>query len=522
VTGSILGFNLGHDGAVALLKDQSLAFSYEREKDSRPRHSHMSFDLIFEAIQAAGELPSIVAVGGWSTRGGSGNLLLGGYHGIEGATAVNEIELFGNRVTLFQSTHERSHIFCSYGLSPLEQGQPCYVLVWEGDIGAFYEIDPNFKIVKVGTPVNAPGYKYSFAFDLANPEYRMGAYRLDSAGKLMALASYSSRSSATPIEKRAIEQILAEVTPPWTDKSTFAWSPYLNCGVMDSAFTDFAGKLSDAIFDSYFGFARDNLRKGYPLLIGGGCGLNCEWNSRWRDSGLFDSVFVPPIANDSGSAIGTAIEAQYELAGTAKLKWNVYAGLEFGWDQQPAEFEVKDLDLAWLANFLATGRVVAWVQGRCEIGPRALGNRSLLAAPFDKQMTDRLNWIKERESFRPVAPVCLEEDGAELFGVIGASPHMLYLYETKVSSLHAVTHVDGSTRIQTVSQSQNRILYKLLQEFKSVTGFGVLCNTSLNFPGKGFINRSSDLFKYVLSRKIEAAVVDDKIYIPKSLAEAKY
>jgi predicted NodU family carbamoyl transferase len=513
---AILAFNLGHDGAVVHLKNGFLQFSIEREKNSHPRFSHVSSDLILEGIRLAGEVPDVFAIGGWSVRQPTGEELCAGYFGIDEQLATTSVvQLFGNKITLFHSTHERSHIFCSYGLSSLEEGRPCYVLVWEGELGAFYEIDESLKITLLGVPLKDPGYKYSFAFDLANPKYAIGKWRFDSAGKLMALASYSTHGPTTIGEQQAIDQILGEVRPPLTEKRCFQGSPYLDCGVTHPAFTEFAGKFSDAIFEVFHSFARQHLKKKYPLLIGGGCGLNCEWNSRWRDSGLFPTVFVPPVPNDSGSAIGTAIEAQYRLTGNPKVEWDVYRGLGFVWDQEPDDYHTRNVDSKALAEMLALGKIVAWVQGRFEIGPRALGNRSLLAAPFDGEMTARLNLIKKRDGYRPVAPVCLEEDAFELFGMAGPSPHMLYLGKTRSPKLRAVTHVDGTARVQTVSKFQNPQLYDLLLAFKQLTGFGVLCNTSLNFPGRGFINRSSELFRFILERKIDAAVVDDKLYVPK-------
>ena len=185
--------------------------------------------------------------------------------------------------------------------------------------------------------------------------------------------------------------------------------------------------MSDAIFTKFYEVARKKLTKNYPLLISGGCGLNCSWNSLWRDCGLFPQVFVPPCPDDSGSAIGTAIDAQAHFTGQAKIEWSVYSGAEFILDHGVSDaFEKHSLDLRRTAEILRDGGILAWVQGRCEIGPRALGNRSLLAAPFDVSMRDRLNLIKHRESYRPVAPVCLEEDVSEHFVWNGESPHMLY------------------------------------------------------------------------------------------------
>ncbi len=128
----------------------------------------------------------------------------------------------------------------------------------------------------------------------------------------------------------------------------------------------------------------------------------------------------------------------------------------------------------------------------------------------------RLNEIKQREQFRPIAPVCLDEDAARWFGCDHASPYMLYTHRVRTDALAAVTHVNGTARIQTVSVATNRKLYELLSAFKARTGYGVLCNTSLNFNGRGFINKIDDLSTYVVEHKLDGFVVEEKTYVLKS------
>jgi hydroxymethyl cephem carbamoyltransferase len=153
------------------------------------------------------------------------------------------------------------------------------------------------------------------------------------------------------------------------------------------------------------------------------------------------------------------------------------------------------------------GRFVAWVQGRWEIGPRALGNRSLLAEPFRAATRERLNTIKQRESYRPIAPVCRREDTGRAFHETFADPYMLYFRRVRDERLRAVTHVDGSARAQTVTAQANPPLHALLTAFADRHDLGVLCNTSLNFNGFGFINRMTDLIHYCDSRGIDDMVV---------------
>ena len=233
---------------------------------------------------------------------------------------------------------------------------------------------------------------------------------------------------------------------------------------------------------------------------------------------IHSEIFVSPVANDSGSAIGTAIDAQFHYTGNPKIDWNVYSGLGFdsvgSFDM--AQYDLYEADDEMIADMLANDLILGWVNGKYEIGPRALGNRSILAAPFRDSTRIRLNEIKQREQFRPIAPVCLEEEASQWFGCDHSSPHMLYTYSTKTDALAAVTHVNKTARIQTVSSATNRSLYNLLIAFKARTGYGVLCNTSLNFNGKGFINKIDDLSLYAVKHNLDGFVIEGRSYILKS------
>jgi hydroxymethyl cephem carbamoyltransferase len=156
--------------------------------------------------------------------------------------------------------------------------------------------------------------------------------------------------------------------------------------------------------------------------------------------------------------------------------------------------------------------VVAWVQGRAEIGPRALGHRSLLASPLRAESKDVLNDIKQREDYRPIAPACLLEEQGQWFDDDRDDPYMLFFANVTTDALPAITHVDGTARVQSVGPTGDPSFRELLQAQSRRTGYGVLCNTSLNFKGLGFINRSSDLFHYCERTGIRDAVVEDVWY----------
>ncbi|MEI9419250.1 carbamoyltransferase C-terminal domain-containing protein [Mesorhizobium sp. Cs1321R2N1] len=513
----IMSFKPDHDGTIALLDVSAaeLIYSYEAEKDSFPRYSTINPTTILQAAGRLDAIPDIIAVGGWCT--GFGHDAVGYYGVAQGSDVVGEMAIFGRKVHFYSSTHERSHLWGSYGMSPFPVGMPCYALIWEGWCGDFYEIDERLQVVHRGKVMANPGHKYAFLYMLADPKFTLpkGSTRIEDAGKLMALCAHGQPGSPDSDEQALIDSVVpSEVYP--LSKEELRNSPYYNIGVTHQKFTNLARRVSDAIFDSFHAFAKKNLTKGYPLLISGGCGLNCEWNRRWLETKLFSDIFVPPCANDSGSAIGTAVDAMRHFTGNAKIKWNVYSGQPFVIDEvDRTGLEVHPLDYDQVASALLGDKVIGWVQGNCEIGPRALGNRSILAAPFSKATHERLNRIKNREDFRPIAPVCLEQDVALHFDLARPSPHMLLFQKVLDSRLKAVTHVDGTARAQTVSQVQNPHLFRLLTSFKAKSGVGVLCNTSLNFNGAGFINRASDLLTYARAAGLDGFVINDAFYVLK-------
>ncbi len=520
----ILSYNPDHDGAVAFIQDYDLIFSIESEKDSNYRYYYLSIAHILDVAGELEEMPDVICMGGWWLRDhheylyGSRNNA--GYRGVsEDNIIVKKGRFFRGKVDYFSSSHERSHIFCAFGMSTLPKGTPCYALVWEGEIGAFYEIDSELNIILLADVLDQPGNRYGMLYGLADPSFpKDGPFpRASDAGKLMALASFSHRSTPSADEEKLLRFLLDGPRQKLSAYEDLELAPHLNVGFDDPEFRNFSGIYSNAIFDVFYQFARTNLKKKLPLIIAGGCGLNCDWNTKWKETRLFSEVFVPPVANDSGSAIGTAIDAQFRFTGNPKIEWDVYSGLSFRADGSfnPGKYDIHDTDHNEVAAMLASDLILGWVNGKYEIGPRALGNRSILAAPFRDSTRVRLNEIKQREQFRPIAPVCLRDDAEKWFRCDHESPYMLFTHRSTTGALAAVTHVNGTARIQTVTSATNKTLYDLLVAFKARTGYGVLCNTSLNFNGKGFINNIVDLDAYATEHGLDGFVVEGRGYLLK-------
>lgn len=513
---NLMSLKPGHDGCVAFVSGQELIFSLEAEKDSFPRYGNATAQLVVQALEMAPTHPDVLALGGWHKVLPAFDTDIGaGYFGLE-EPSIRAGRLFGKPVTLFSSSHERSHIFMAAGMYPNAPVDECLILVWEGRLGAFYHWREGGASLTRHHVLSEPGARYSALLALADPTFPERGRNLNHeyAGKLMALAAYNLEHPLMPEDRAVVERLLREKTFYPFNKRAYSDSALHNCGVTLPRLHATIRYMTDRLFEVFLRAAESFATADLPLLISGGCGLNCDWNRRWRDSGLFSEVFVPPCTNDSGSAIGSACDAMRYFGAPCRLDWSVYTGADFENDMDPTSvgWQGQPADLLELATHLNAGAVIAWVQGRYEIGPRALGNRSLLASPLNSDARTKLNRIKEREDYRPIAPSCRSEELNEWFDPPIDDPYMLYFSKVRTDALPAITHVDRTARVHSVRKGIAPHLHRLLEVMHGTTGFGVLCNTSLNFKGYGFVNRMSDLLRYCETKGLEHIVVNDKWY----------
>lgn len=214
------------------------------------------------------------------------------------------------------------------------------------------------------------------------------------------------------------------------------------------------------------------------LVFMGGCALNCSANTKLWD--IFNDIWIMPNPGDAGSSLGAAA-ALY--------------GKHINWQHPYLGYNIdKEYPVQKIIDGLISNKIVAVAAGRSEYGPRALGNRSILADPRDPNIKDKVNQIKQRELFRPFAPVVMEEHASEWFDMNFQSPYMQYSVKClKPEIIPSVVHKDGTSRVQTVNEKQHKGLYDVLKNWYNSTGVPVLLNTSLNIKGKPLLNDENDI-----------------------------
>ncbi len=287
---------------------------------------------------------------------------------------------------------------------------------------------------------------------------------------------------------------------------------------------DIAAALQRRLEEVVLGVLR-NARKDTGikyLCLSGGVALNCSMNGRIEREHIFDEIFVQPASGDAGLAIGACFLAQRAHDPNYRPVKNHNYYLHGDYTSAEMEQALKSAGVAYtrppnlyadVADKLAAGKVIGWYQGGAEFGPRALGNRSILAKPYPEAMRDHINDnVKFREYFRPLAPACLKEYVHEYFDIGQESPHMLIackVQPAKKSAIPATVHVDDSCRVQSVGRENNERFYELLTAFHKKTGCPVLLNTSFNVKGQPIVQTPEQAVACFLGTEIDVLVLGD-------------
>ncbi|OBG29625.1 carbamoyltransferase C-terminal domain-containing protein [Mycobacterium sp. 852002-51057_SCH5723018] len=348
----------------------------------------------------------------------------------------------------------------------------------------------------------------------------LGFARSSDEYKVMAMASYGSPRFAEQLRERvyACGDGGFRTEPIAWDDLAPARRP--DERTLDPVHADLAcsvQRVVEEVLLDLVGWLRDRT-DGDALCLAGGVALNCVANTRIYAESGFDRVWVQPAAGDSGTALGAALSLAAAFGEPVAPMPSAQLGR--GWsdeqiraalDDAAVDYERPDDLAAAIGDALADNRLIGWFQGRAEFGPRALGGRSLLADPRHPANLERLNNVKGREQFRPVAPMVLAERAAEIFsrGPL-PSPYMLFVHDVAEDwrgRIPAVTHVDGTARIQTVEEATDPRLHATISRFAERTGVPVVVNTSFNTAGRPMVDTPRDALEVFGSSPIDVLAI---------------
>jgi carbamoyltransferase len=529
----VLGINaVFHDPAAALVIDGVTVAAAEEERFSRRKHGKTpvpfsTWELPEQAaawcLAEAGITPADVDLVGYSY-----DPTLAPPPGDD--ITANEWEglrtLFARRAPLFLRTalpgldpdrfhhvaHHVAHAASAHLAAPFPSSA-VMVLDGRGERGSYLAgraVDGNLETLALCDLPHSLGLLYE------ELTAHLGYRRSSDEYKVMALASYGR-----PRHLEAFRQLMTTTgdgrfrTEP-VDWAAFA-PPGRGDGSLDPAHADLASTVQVRLEEVLLELAtwlhdRTGMR---ALTLAGGVALNCVANSRIFEDGPFDDVWVQPAAGDAGTALGAALHLAHR-AGDPVAPMTTPA-LGRGWSDTEIErwlttakvpFTRPDDIAGATAQVLADDGVVAWFQGRSELGPRALGHRSLLAHPGRAENLERLNDVKGREQFRPVAPMVLLERAKDIFeGGPIPSPYMLFTHRVRegwAERIPAVVHVDGTARVQTVDRAEEPLVHRMLSAFEQRTSLPVVVNTSLNTAGRPMVDDPRDALECFGSAPVDA------------------
>ena len=479
-------------------------------------------------------------------------------------------------LNLLFTEHHLSHAASSFYPSNFKKsailtidgvGEWCTASICKGD-------DKKIEIIKELHFPHSVGLLYSAFTYFLGFKVNSGEY------KLMGLAPYGIKTSSET--KLFIDKIKSKIVDIKDDGSIFLNQKYFK-------YTYGLRMIKEKKFKSLFGFKTrkeeeeitqthcnmalaiqnvteeivikmvketKKLTKLNNLCLSGGVALNCVANGKIEELGLFENIYIQPASGDAGGSLGAALAINHMYFDSNRFyskDYDLMKGSYLGPFFSDKEILITNKKYKAKYNYIESfenlskevaklisqGNIVGWFQGRSEFGPRALGNRSILADPRNPNMQKKLNLkIKYREGFRPFAPSVLEEDYYDFFEGKTISPYMLFVKKiqkqvkqktpdgywklnywdklyTKRSKLQSTTHVDFSARIQTVSKKTNLRYWKLINDFKKITNVAVLVNTSFNVRGEPMVNSPEDAFKCFMNTEMDFLVINNYLYSKK-------
>jgi len=458
----ILGINeTSHDASISLIKNGDILFSAHAERYSKIKNDwHNNKDIYFDMLNYG--TPTHIAYYEKPRLKQSRILFKGGLSDWKPNIPMNlPVQYF---------KHHYSHAAAGYFTSPFNDA----VIVVLDSIGEYNTstvwVGENSKIKQV----YKKNYPFSFGLFYSAFTKLVGLKPNEEEYIFMGMAAYGDWTRYYLKIKKYFPDINKQKYN--FHKGIFDWNETID----EQAKFDIAAAVQKVYEDRLVNFMAmaKKITGKRKLVFMGGCALNCSANTMlWK---MFDDVWIMPNPGDAGSSLGAAAAAYGK-----HINWkNPYLGYNLG-----GEYPVNKI----ITN-LIKDKIVAVASGRAEYGPRALGNRSILADPRDPNIKDKVNRIKQRELFRPFAPVVLEEYASRWFDMDFKSPYMQYAVKClQPEKIPSVVHKDGTSRVQTVNKDQHPGLYKVLNEWYAITGIPILLNTSLNIKGQPLLNDKNDI-----------------------------
>lgn len=461
----ILGINeTSHDASISLIKDSEILFASHAERYSKIKNDWYNNDLILKDALSYGE-PDLIAYYEKPYLKKS-RLLLGG-----GLSDWKPLFTLNKPVKYFK--HHYSHAAAGYYTSTFKDA----VIVVLDSIGEWETStiwigqDQNIQ------PIEKRLHPFSFGLFYSAFTQLIGLKPNEEEYIMMGMAAYGDKN-------KYFNKVLKYFPNINSQKYNFHkgiddWNQPIN----EQDKFDIAAAVQEIYEQRLIEFmklAKEKTKKN-NLVFMGGCALNSSANTKlWK---IFENIWIMPNPGDAGSSLGAAAAAYRK-----HLNWKTpYLGYNI----------LGSYPVEKILNSLLTNKIAVVANGRAEYGPRALGNRSILADPRDPNIKNEVNKIKQRELFRPFAPVVLEEDAGEWFDMNYSSPYMQFTPKClKPHLIPSVVHEDGTSRVQTVNKNQHPGLYELLIKWKNITGIPVLLNTSLNIKGQPLLNDEQDILNW--------------------------
>jgi carbamoyltransferase len=557
---NILGFaGLNHDPSIAILNESGLCFAIESEKITRHKHEisvlptealEFSLDstgIVLDDIDViatnwkAGPLENYLYIPQISKFAAQGRSPIS-FVGLLIAMSVSHTPLaFRLRLQrrkvppIVRVRHHLAHIGSCYTLSPYSEAAVA-VIDGSGELEctSTYKCSGTTvrKLWSMDLPHNSLGHRYSMTtahlgFKILEEEYKVMGLAAFGEPRRELVEFFQQLIRLLPegryrVDRRLSGDFLRDGFRFSAAAKAIIGEPRKPGSEITAWHENFAFAMQQRVNEAVLHVLR-HLRKSSGmrrLCLSGGVALNAAINGNILNSGDFDEVFIPPAPHDAGTSVGAAAFYAYHMAGRSRPEpmRTAYLGPEF--DDNAIKCEVDRTQVPYTvlqepsrraAELLAAGKVVGWFQGKAEFGPRALGNRSILADPRDARIRDRLNnSVKQREAFRPFAPSILQERMSDYFETLQRSPFMLFIDKVRPSAratIAAAVHVDGSARPQSVAYADNPQFHGLIEEFCRLTSVPAVLNTSFNVAGEPIVTTPSDAIRCFYGSGLDALII---------------